>query len=54
MTIETHILNFDEDIYGLDLGLSFVSRIRDEIKFNSLEELKLQLEKDKESANKIF
>ncbi len=54
MTIETHILNFDEDIYGLDLGVSFVARIRDEVKFNSLEELKLQLEKDKESANKIF
>ena len=54
MTIETHILDFDEDIYGLDLGIRFISRIRDEVKFNSLEELKLQLEKDKESANKIF
>ena len=46
-TIETHIFDFDEDIYGLDMKITFISRIREEIRFNSLEELKKQLEKDR-------
>ena len=47
-TIETHILDFDEDIYGLPLTITFLRRIRDEIQFPSLDALKLQLEKDRE------
>jgi riboflavin kinase/FMN adenylyltransferase len=47
-TIETHILDFDEDIYGLDLKLTFIARIREERRFESLEALKTQLVKDKE------
>jgi riboflavin kinase/FMN adenylyltransferase len=47
-TIETHILDFDEDIYGLDLKLTFIARIREERRFESLEALKAQLLKDKE------
>lgn len=46
-TIETHILDFDEDIYGLDMRVEFSFKIRDEIKFASLEELAIQIEKDK-------
>ncbi len=49
-TIETHILNFNEDIYGLDLKIEFVSKIRDEKKFASRDLLKEQLEKDKKYA----
>ena len=49
-TIETHILDFNEDIYGLDIKLEFVGRIRPEQKFPSLDALKGQLEKDKEFA----
>ena len=45
-TIETHILDFDEDIYGLPLRLRFVRRIRDERKFPSLEALRAQLLQD--------
>jgi len=45
-TIETHILIFDEDIYGLPLQIRFLGRIRDERKFPSLDALKEQLEKD--------
>lgn len=44
--IETHILDFDEDIYALEMSVSFLSRIRDERKFASLEELKRQLQRD--------
>jgi len=46
-TIETHILDFDEDIYGLPLRIRFQRRIRDERKFPSLEALKEQLSKDR-------
>ena len=46
-TIETHILDFDEDIYGLDLKLTFIARIREERRFESLEALKVQLEADR-------
>lgn len=49
-TIETYILDFDEQIYGLDIGIEFVSRIRDERRFSSLEELKTQIESDRESV----
>ena len=45
-TIETHILDFDQEIYGLPLRLRFLRRIRDERKFDSLEALRLQLEQD--------
>ena len=46
LTIETYIFDFDEMIYGLDITVEFKGRIRDERKFASLEELKLQLQAD--------
>ena len=45
-TIETHILDFDQDIYGLPLRIRFLRRIRDERKFPSLEALREQLTLD--------
>ncbi len=53
-TIETHILGFDEDIYGLSFKIEFVKRLRDEQKFASLHELKLQLERDRQNASDIL
>ena len=49
-TIETNIFDFNEDIYGLDIDIAFVSRIREEKKFDSLEELKHQLELDRDTC----
>lgn len=49
-TIETHILDFNEDIYGLDIKIEFVDKIREERKFSSLGMLKEQLSKDKAFA----
>ena len=46
LTIETNIFGFDEMIYGLDISVDFVRRIRDERKFASLDELKAQLQRD--------
>jgi len=51
-TIETHIFDFDEDIYGLDVRISFLRKIRDERPFPSLEALRKQLILDKVEASK--
>ncbi len=45
-SIEVHLLDFNKDIYGLQLRLKFLKRIRDELKFNSAEELMRQIRKD--------
>jgi len=49
-TIETNIFGFDEDIYGLDLKVTFVRKIRDEVKFESLDALRQQLERDRDEC----
>ncbi|MDR2266461.1 MAG: bifunctional riboflavin kinase/FAD synthetase [Christensenellaceae bacterium] len=46
VTIETHLLGFSGDLYDKSITVSFVRRIRDIIKFESIDELKKQLEKD--------
>lgn len=45
-SIETYIMHFDQDIYGKPMQLTFVQRIRNEQKFQSLDELKRQLQHD--------
>lgn len=46
--IETYIFNFDgSEIYGSDIRVKFIEFIRSEIKFESVEHLKMQIEKDK-------
>lgn len=50
LTIETHVLNFNKDIYGEEVTLYFISKMREEIKFNSISELKEQLKKDRDCA----
>jgi riboflavin kinase/FMN adenylyltransferase len=46
-TVETNIFDFNEDIYGLDIRISFVRRIREERRFSSLSELGDRLAGDK-------
>lgn len=53
-TIETHIFDFDEEIYGQDLSVSFLRRVRDEICFESTEDLKNQLIKDEINCKKLL
>lgn len=48
-TLEVHILDFDKDIYGEEIKVTFLKKIRDEKKFDSLDELKMQIQKDLES-----
>lgn len=44
--LEVHIVDFDENIYGQSIKVSFIDRIRGEKKFGSLNELKQQIERD--------
>ena len=53
-SIEVHIFDFSGDIYGQSISVSFVGRVRDEVRFESLEKLKQQLELDKISVLTIF
>jgi riboflavin kinase/FMN adenylyltransferase len=53
-TVEIHILDFDEAIYGERIRVSFVQRIRDEMKFPSPGDLKRQIEADIRAARKLF
>ncbi|HKK24197.1 MAG TPA: bifunctional riboflavin kinase/FAD synthetase [Gracilimonas sp.] len=49
-TLEVHIFEFDEDIYGQTIQVRFVDRIREEMKFEGIEELKKQLLQDKKET----
>ncbi|MBN2262863.1 MAG: bifunctional riboflavin kinase/FAD synthetase [Prolixibacteraceae bacterium] len=53
-TIEAHILGFDADIYQKEITLFFHEHVRTEQRFNSIDELKLQLETDKKKISEIL
>lgn len=52
--LEVHMFDFGDKIYSEIINISFLKRLRDEIKFNSKEELINQINKDKEKANKFL
>lgn len=52
--VEVHILDFSADIYGKDIEVIVIEKIRDENSFSSMEELKKQLEKDEEVCRRIL
>ena len=49
-TLEVHIFDLSDALYGQSIGVTFLKRLRDEQKFTSLQELVHQLEKDKEAS----
>lgn len=53
-SVEVHILDFEEDIYGHEVVIEWHQAIRSERKFSGIEELVCQIEKDKESALQYF
>ena len=48
------ILDFNENIYDQILSVEFLCKIRDQIKFNSIDDLKNQIQKDKEKAESLL
>ena len=54
LAIEVHILDFNETIYGSPIKVKLISRLRDEIKFNSIDELKKQLQDDEKNSRAFF
>jgi riboflavin kinase/FMN adenylyltransferase len=53
-TVESYIFDFDEDIYGQTVKLAFLRRIRDEMKFASVDDLIAQIHRDVSAAETIF
>ena len=54
VVLETYLFDFDKEIYGRYVEVRFKQKIRDEIRFQSLEQLKARIEKDVAEAKNIF
>ena len=52
--LEVHLLDFDGDLYGREMEVEFIERIRDELKFDSLPLLVAEMERDKARARVIL
>jgi len=53
-TIETHLLHYSGDLYGRRVRLSFVQRLRDERRFDSVDALRAQIDADRRRAEHLF
>ncbi|MDQ1330613.1 MAG: riboflavin kinase / adenylyltransferase [Thermodesulfobacteriota bacterium] len=53
-TVEVHLLDFNENIYGRNIRVNFIKRIRDELKFADIGELSGQIKKDIDEARRIL
>ena len=51
--IETYLIDFEGDLYGTDLRVAFVERLRGEKRFPSVEELIAQMRIDVEDAKRV-
>ncbi len=54
LTVETHIFDFDRDVYGARVRLSFVQRVRDERAFPDVDALRAQIDADCRAARRLF
>ena len=54
VTLEAHLLNFAEDLYGQNLRVKFLKRLRPEIRFDGIEALKEQIGRDVLAAKDYF
>ena len=52
--VETHVLDFSDDVYDMAVEVEFLHRIRAEVKFASIDELKAQLQQDIKIARIYF
>jgi riboflavin kinase/FMN adenylyltransferase len=54
LTVETHLLDFDDDLYTERIEVRFLARIRDEMRFESAVELGDQIARDRAAAEAFF
>ena len=54
LLLEVHVLDFSDDLYGQHVRVEFLHKIRDEMKFDSLDALKIQIGKDVAVARSFF
>ena len=52
--VEIHLINKDVNLYGLNLSVEPVEKLRSQIKFNNIKQLSSQIKNDRENALKIF
>ena len=53
-TIETYVMEYEGDLYGREVRLGFVLRLRDERKFEDVDALRAQIEADRRRAERLF
>ena len=51
--VEVHLINYEGDLYGKNISVEIVEKLRSEKKFANTEELKIQIQKDKEECLKL-
>jgi riboflavin kinase/FMN adenylyltransferase len=54
LSIETHIFDFDKDVYGKNVALEFLVRLRDERRFSGVTDQVAQIQKDILNARRYF
>ena len=53
-SLEIHFFNFKDNIYGNNVSIEIIKKIRDEEKFSSIDQLKIQLKKDEQFCLKLI
>ncbi|MGO8944291.1 MAG: bifunctional riboflavin kinase/FAD synthetase [Syntrophobacteraceae bacterium] len=54
LSLEAHLFDFDQDIYGKTITVRFIDRLRDELRFSGPDELAAQIRKDVDTAKKVL
>ena len=54
LVVECHLIDFDQKIVGHELEIAWVERLREEVKFGSVDELKVQIQRDVRRARDIL
>ena len=52
--LEVHLFEFSEDLYGSELEIRFVKQLRSEMKFPTIDTLRIQIQRDTETAKELF
>ena len=53
-TVEAYMLEFDDDVYGQEVRIDFVERLRDEVKYETVGELQAQVELDVTETRRVL